>query len=57
MKNMAIWLVGLFVILFVAGKTPKSEHSWLICEFGILLWWTFYGGMMLIRFMYRFVVK
>jgi len=54
---MAIWLVGLFVILFVAGKTPKSEHSWLICEFGILLWWTFYGGMMLIRFMYRFVVK
>lgn len=57
MRNLAIWIVGMVVILFAVGKTPKSEHAWLICEFGVFLWWAAFGVILAVRFLYRFMVR
>jgi hypothetical protein len=55
MKNALIWIVVFVAICLIAGKTPKSEHVWLIIETGALLFWCATGVMLFVRFLYRFV--
>ena len=57
MKNALIWITVLLVILFVAGKTPKTAHEWLLIETGAVLFWCFAGFMLFARAVYRFVVR
>jgi len=55
MRNALIWSTVFVVLLFIAGKTPKSEQTWMIVETGALLYWCAFGAILFTRGLWRFI--
>ncbi len=57
MKNALIWIAVCVLLLMITGKVGPKHQEWGIVLVGANLFWWCAGGMMLLRAIYRFVVR
>jgi hypothetical protein len=57
MRNLIIWLLGIFCIGCLAGITPKTMREWLYVELAFFLFWCFVGVAFFVRAAFRWFVR
>ncbi len=57
MKNFFMWIGVFFSLVFIAGLTPKTEHTMLVLETIAAVIWCFGGFVMAVRGLYRIISK